>query len=419
MPRRASKKTDVLDVMEFKVDDMVAFRTKSRGPFEPGLIMKVLLYKYDIRGNDGKTSNNVEAENVTKLVIGGTSSSSERSRKDRKNYAESSEDDNPGNKQAEVGFEDEEEAKTSPMVTPKKRRTGPASSKAKKPVEKGTTTPRKRTRGVQVQRTPPSKVRQAQLKAISAEGKKALVEAASPFIGRTTVLPWYEIKLNNPETLEDYTAEELEFIWEDMKDGTELKKLIGQVESSKAAEDTDEEAPEKEEALHHRSVKKKRRSFFTRDEVKALMTGVAQANPKGQCNSPSWRQLKDLYPDSLAARTCVDLKDKFRNLSKTGLAKSLVFKIQNKEDIDVELDTAVFKRGGARADMHYRHEKKSKRNPWAQEEVACLEAGIHEYGNAWTKIKEAYPENLGERTSLDLKDKWRNMERLKAKVNME
>ena len=74
--------------------------------------------------------------------------------------------------------------------------------------------------------------------------------------------------------------------------------------------------------------------------------------------------------------------------------------------------------GGAPAasNEHYNsiHFRKSagpsrKRAKWSPEEMALLERGIKECGTHWTKILLGYNGFNHCRTSLDLKDKWRNM----------
>uniref|UniRef100_A0A7S3PMB1 Myb-like domain-containing protein n=1 Tax=Aplanochytrium stocchinoi TaxID=215587 RepID=A0A7S3PMB1_9STRA len=61
---------------------------------------------------------------------------------------------------------------------------------------------------------------------------------------------------------------------------------------------------------------------------------------------------------------------------------------------------------------HFRPQKKTKRLFWSQEEVDALLRGVEVIGpGKWTKIKQEYPVVFASRTSLDLKDKWRNIER--------
>jgi hypothetical protein len=50
-----------------------------------------------------------------------------------------------------------------------------------------------------------------------------------------------------------------------------------------------------------------------------------------------------------------------------------------------------------------------KRAKWSPEEMALLERGIKECGTHWTKILLGYNGFNHCRTSIDLKDKWRNM----------
>ncbi|CAN8253163.1 unnamed protein product [Cochlearia groenlandica] len=48
---------------------------------------------------------------------------------------------------------------------------------------------------------------------------------------------------------------------------------------------------------------------------------------------------------------------------------------------------------------------------WSLEEVEALREGVKEYGKSWKNIKNANPAVFGERTEVDLKDKWRNLVR--------
>ncbi|GMH68310.1 hypothetical protein TrRE_jg5718 [Triparma retinervis] len=54
--------------------------------------------------------------------------------------------------------------------------------------------------------------------------------------------------------------------------------------------------------------------------------------------------------------------------------------------------------------------KKQKRRPWSQEEEACIRAGVERYGEGhWAKIRDDYSKILEGRNSVNIKDKWRNM----------
>ncbi len=61
--------------------------------------------------------------------------------------------------------------------------------------------------------------------------------------------------------------------------------------------------------------------------------------------------------------------------------------------------------------IHFRKsaDPSRKRAKWSPEEMALLERGIKECGTHWTKILLGYNGFNDCRTSLDLKDKWRNM----------
>eukprot|EP01137_Pigoraptor_chileana_P009116 Opistho-2@56924 len=50
------------------------------------------------------------------------------------------------------------------------------------------------------------------------------------------------------------------------------------------------------------------------------------------------------------------------------------------------------------------------RRPWTSQEVDCLRRGVAEKGlGQWSQIRTAYLNVLASRTSVDIKDKWRNM----------
>lgn len=53
-----------------------------------------------------------------------------------------------------------------------------------------------------------------------------------------------------------------------------------------------------------------------------------------------------------------------------------------------------------------------KRRPWTEREIGALKKGVAKYGKgSWAEIKNEYAEILRNRTTVQLKDKWRNMER--------
>ncbi|KAK8500356.1 hypothetical protein V6N13_008855 [Hibiscus sabdariffa] len=53
--------------------------------------------------------------------------------------------------------------------------------------------------------------------------------------------------------------------------------------------------------------------------------------------------------------------------------------------------------------------RRRKINRWTDEEEKALTEGVQKYGNQWTRILEIYKEIFRDRSSVDLKDKWRNL----------
>ncbi len=53
-----------------------------------------------------------------------------------------------------------------------------------------------------------------------------------------------------------------------------------------------------------------------------------------------------------------------------------------------------------------------KRRPWSDREIGALKKGVAKFGKGcWAEIKNEYAEILRNRTTVQIKDKWRNMER--------
>lgn len=117
----------------------------------------------------------------------------------------------------------------------------------------------------------------------------------------------------------------------------------------------------------------------------------------------------------LGNRTSIDLKDKYRNLQNSGVAEEIRQTLEKGESIEELLDKCV-RTPAKKENFHFRSAKKRKRVAWTNEEVACLTAGVSTFGTAWTKIKEEYSENLKNRTTLDLKDKWRNVQLAESRL---
>ncbi|KAE8677372.1 hypothetical protein F3Y22_tig00111522pilonHSYRG00046 [Hibiscus syriacus] len=55
--------------------------------------------------------------------------------------------------------------------------------------------------------------------------------------------------------------------------------------------------------------------------------------------------------------------------------------------------------------------RRRKINKWTNEEENALAEGVRKYGYRWTRILETYQEISRDRTAVDLKDKWRNLQR--------
>ena len=53
---------------------------------------------------------------------------------------------------------------------------------------------------------------------------------------------------------------------------------------------------------------------------------------------------------------------------------------------------------------------RKRAQPWLDEEVAALRAGVEKEGEGkWAAVLKAHPEVFLDRTAVDLKDKWRNL----------
>ena len=53
---------------------------------------------------------------------------------------------------------------------------------------------------------------------------------------------------------------------------------------------------------------------------------------------------------------------------------------------------------------------RKRAQPWLDEEVAALKAGVEKEGEGkWAAVLKANPEVFLDRTAVDLKDKWRNL----------
>jgi len=100
--------------------------------------------------------------------------------------------------------------------------------------------------------------------------------------------------------------------------------------------------------------------------------------------------------------------------------KSALLEDKNNETKRATLEVLRMKRkrrsqskgsGQAQYPIHFRKEKKLKKQFWTTEEVDALLEGVTRHGvGSWIAIKtdEDFAEILGNRTTVDVKDKWRN-----------
>ncbi len=64
------------------------------------------------------------------------------------------------------------------------------------------------------------------------------------------------------------------------------------------------------------------------------------------------------------------------------------------------------------ADVYTADGRVKKRRPWSDREIGALKKGVAKFGKGcWAEIKNEYAEILRNRTTVQIKDKWRNMER--------
>jgi len=178
---------------------------------------------------------------------------------------------------------------------------------------------------------------------------------------------WAEIKRQAAEIFVNRTTLDIKDKWRNLQ-----KKRGGAVPKT---------TPKFKE--HFRTTKKKKRVFWTEPELKALIEGVEK------CGEGNWTMIKRRYTKVFENRTTIDLKDKWRN----------------KKDKTNEQWLLETRRKGR---DHFREKKKTTRNYWTEEELAGLIQGVEEFGRGkWSRIKRSRPQLFVNRTTLDLKDKWR------------
>ena len=123
------------------------------------------------------------------------------------------------------------------------------------------------------------------------------------------------------------------------------------------------------------SSERKRRKAWSNEEVAAIRTGVAEYG-EGQ-----WVAILNRHGDVFSGRTNVDIKDKWRNMKKLPWAAGAT-------------------PGGLR----------QPRRLWSADEVEALRNGVRILGEGnWSAILKLSRDTFTGRTSVNLKDKWRNM----------
>jgi hypothetical protein len=140
-----------------------------------------------------------------------------------------------------------------------------------------------------------------------------------------------------------------------------------------------------EELIEDEDGKRRPRLAFEEYEVSNLMAGVEKFRDTPQ----RWRKILNAYKFN-PRRTSVDLKDKWRNIVRTDPQKRVV----------------------ATNPYH-------RKVPWTTEEIEALRAGHREMGrdkNPWANILIRFKGKFHPvRTSVHLKDKWRNLSRMERK----
>lgn len=207
---------------------------------------------------------------------------------------------------------------------------------------------------------------------------------------------------------------------------------------------------------------RKKKTYWTAEEVEALRAGV-RAHGEGK-----WAAIHDANEAIFAPRerTLMDLKDKWRNLERAK-ARPVVARASGEEGGEggsgaaapasprwrrflalpamlggggsprgasasaadassgLALEEAAKKpRQPGVANRHSAYRKlagaddgsRKTRAPWLEEEVAALRLGVETFGEGkWAEIVREFADVLVDRTSMDVKDKWRNLEMKRKK----
>lgn len=148
-----------------------------------------------------------------------------------------------------------------------------------------------------------------------------------------------------------------------------------------------------------------KRTFWSEAECEALRKGVEQYGT-------SWVRILHSSHTFHSARTPVDLKDKWRVLKKRQ------DRGEEEEDEDDEEERGRRKKvASLPAQTHFRSNATRKHvQRWTLDEQELLLEGVKTFGvGKWTTMLTALNGFHECRTSVDLKDKWRNLEKLAQK----
>ena len=209
------------------------------------------------------------------------------------------------------------------------------------------------------------------------------------------------------------------------------------------------------------TIPRKKRVMWTPEETAALKAGVRALEKEGRFGvgavdardgtvNDKWRRIYDLHQDvfDVNGRTTMDLKDKWRNIANARLkANSLepigegnaggeaaaspsswrraminlglvrVPRAESGADVAPQgapkppREPGVSNRHSAlRKKLGFSDGTRKRAQPWLDEEVAALKAGVEKEGEGnWAIILKARPDLFLDRSAVDLKDKWRNL----------
>ena len=211
---------------------------------------------------------------------------------------------------------------------------------------------------------------------------------------------------------------------------------------------------------------RKKKTYWTAEEVEALRAGV-RAHGEGK-----WAAIHDANEAIFAPRerTLMDLKDKWRNLQRAKdrpgpvvarasgeeggeggsgaaapasprwrrflalpamLGGGASPRVASASAADASSGLVALEEAAAKkprrpgvANRHSAYRKlagaddgsRKTRAPWLEEEVAALRLGVETFGEGkWAEIVREFADVLVDRTSMDVKDKWRNLETKRKK----